>query len=230
MTISAGLAVTITIMAVMIIGMIIAILVIFFRKRKRQLNNIDFILMDMTGTGCTIFKEIGRRQWSNVSGYEYVTCGFMPNSVKRKLGPHVNDNHMFPNKFGNGRRTCIGLWKDGVFAPGDIKALQQNEKGQKVFVPLTEIINPESLSITPIMYEALRLQLDNNKAAQSIFKEKSTMLTRLLPFIGVGIFALCIVGVIVVLVIAMNQTPPFAAQFYNMKYGALMSNLTLPPG
>jgi translation elongation factor EF-G len=108
--------------------------IIFFRMIRKKTNPIDFTIIELNRTGCVVRREIGRRIFSKVGGYTFVTAKILPSSIKDRLGPNIGSNNIYPNKYGNGRVTCIGLWKDGVFAPGEL-----GTKVEKVFVPLGEM-------------------------------------------------------------------------------------------
>jgi len=204
------LIVMLTILIKTIVDMLfgLAIFLLVFLRRKK--NDIDIIVVDYhKEKGLTLRKRIGRFYTDPKRGRSLVTAGLGPNSVKENLGQKIgNDDIVASGEF---RRKFVILGhKDGVYVP--FKFAAENE----------------SFSLHPVKYEAVRFVLDTHKDAQDLYNDADKKNARALMWTAVGIFAIVVIGIIVILAIMVSQGPEFASKVASNGAKAAASAPALP--
>lgn len=213
--------VLITVLGVAVLGLLVGVSILLYKNIRRSHNPIDFFVLEMHKNNLRLRKEIGRRVFDINKGYRYVTTGgFRAFGRKDDLGYMITDDHLYG---GIGKRkTCIVAIKDGIPAPvdlnaKDLKQLSDSEKlalktlSEKKIIPVSIEI-PESLSITPIPYEATRLVFDIEKDRIEMYKKPLDNLQKLAAIAGLTIFGLCVIGVIVVIVLGLTLGGDFITE------------------
>lgn len=171
----------------------------------KKKNNIDFTIVEIFDNGAAIRNEIGKKINDPDYGNIYVTSkGILRRGYKDNLGAKIDDSYFRPSLMGFKRKHCFVAYKDGIFSP----------------VVLSKL--PDTLSLTPIQYEATSFWLDSLKANHELNKPlKNPMMPVILG--TVAILFVLILGIIIIFVLAMTQGPGFAEQ---MK---AVQNIELPP-
>jgi uncharacterized protein YneF (UPF0154 family) len=180
------------VMLFLLLEIMIGIIILALRMKKRRLNNIDIAIFEMTKQGIQVRHEMGRKEIDVHRGPRIVVAGFYPSSIKESLGYEIKDEHMFFSKKGQGRRYLPVAVKDGVYAPLQYakKAkhlnLSKEEKAlidkliEKNIFPFDGLDNPETLSLSPVQYDAGRFMLDVQMDVKDVYGDKNAELMRTL--------------------------------------------------
>jgi len=204
------LVVLLTVLIIGIINMLFGMMIFLIIFMRRKKNDIDIVVVDYhKQKGLTLRKRIGRFYTDPSKGRSLVTAGMLPNSVKENLGQKIgNDDIVASGEFK--RKFVILGHKDGVFVPFNFKA------------------ENDSFSLHPVKYEAVRFVLDTHKDAQDLYNDADKKNARALMWTAVGIFAIVVIGIIVILAIMVGQGPEFASKVAARGGQAAASSPALP--
>lgn len=185
---------------------------VIYRQMYRKKNPIDFVIYDLHKSGTKSIRfEIGRKDFDKKLGVQYVTAGGVsPSSIKESLGPNISDNDIY-QRSNSSRKTCVLCVKDGIYTP----------------VKLTD--NPDSLSLSPIKFEAMSVVLQGQDVAKSLYEANETGWQKFLAIAGIVIFTICIVGTIVWVIIILTQAPKFLGDVNTMNSNKATGATTPPP-
>jgi hypothetical protein len=210
-----------SIMGFLFVEMMIGVFVFMLAYKRKQLNKIDILVCEMNKQGVQIRREMGRRQNDPHRGPRVVTVGLLPSSIKESLGYEIKDDHMIFSKQGVGRRWLFVALKDGIYSPLSYVLKKKNidltEEERALLLGLKErgVIPfefseiPETLSLSPIRYEAHRFAADVQMDVRDVYGDKNAEMARTLMRWAFIMIAILVISVIVLLVLFLTLGPDF---------------------